>query len=181
MNRRLWLAAAVAVAAPLTLQGCASAQLADYEGETPALDLREYFNGTLDAWGIFQNRSGKVVRRFSVVMVCQWQGDLGTLDERFAYSDGSSEQRIWHLQRHAGGHYTGTAADVSGTAKGQTRGNAFQWQYTLRLPVNGTTYEVQLDDWMYLIDQRVLLNRARMSKLGVHLGDLTLSFSKRAP
>lgn len=179
MKRRLWLGAALA--APIALQGCASQKTADYADEKPALDLRDYFNGTLDAWGIFQDRSGKVVRRFSVLMVCQWQGDAGTLDERFQYSDGTTEQRIWHLQHHANGHYTGTAADVIGDATGETRGNAFHWNYTLRLPVGDTTYEVQLDDWMYLIDNRVMLNRARMSKLGFHLGDLTLSFTKRAP
>lgn len=178
MKRRLWLGAAVAM--PLVLQGCASQNLVGYANEKPTLDLREYFNGTLDAWGIFQDRSGQIVRRFSVLMVCSWKGDAGTLDERFSYSDGKTEQRIWHLQRHADGHYTGTAADVVGEASGQTRGNAFHWQYTLRLPVDGTAYEVQLDDWMYLIDDRVMLNRARMSKFGVHLGDLTLSFTRRA-
>lgn len=178
MKRRHWLGAAVAM--PLVLQGCASQDLAGYANEKPTLDLRQYFNGTLDAWGIFQDRSGQIVRRFSVVMVCSWKGDAGTLDERFSYSDGKTEQRIWHLQRHADGHYTGTAADVVGEASGQTRGNAFNWQYTLRLPVDGTTYDVQLDDWMYLIDDRVMLNRARMSKFGVHLGDLTLSFTRRA-
>ena len=65
-----------------------------------------------------------------------------------------------------------------GEAQGQTAGNAFRWTYTLRLPVDGTTYDVQLDDWMFLIDDKVLLNRATMSKWGVQLGDLTLSFTK---
>jgi hypothetical protein len=32
---------------------------------------------------------------------------------------------------------------------------------------------------MYLIDERTMLNRATMSKFGVRLGDLTLSFTKR--
>lgn len=102
-------------------------------------------------------------------MVCSWQEDEGTLDERFTYSDGKTEQRIWHLRRHAGGRYTGTAADVVGEASGQTQGNAFHRSYTLNLPVDGRTYEVQLDDWMYLMDDRVMLTRARMSKFGVHL------------
>ena len=178
MQRRHWLGAALAT--PLLLQGCGSQKLAGYTAEKPVLDLAQYFNGTLDAWGIFQDRSSQVVRRFTVVMVCNWQGDEGTLDERFSYSDGKTEQRIWHLRRHANGRYTGTAADVVGEANGQTQGNAFHWNYTLRLPVDGRTYEVQLDDWMYLMDERVMLNRARMSKFGVHLGDLTLSFTKRS-
>ncbi|MBW8463867.1 DUF3833 family protein, partial [Acidovorax sp.] len=47
--------------------------------------------------------------------------------------------------------------------------------------VDGKVYHVDLDDWMYLIDDRVMLNRATMSKFGVRLGEITLSFTKRAP
>jgi len=36
-----------------------------------------------------------------------------------------------------------------------------------------------MDDWMYLMNDRVMLNKARMSKFGIHLGDVTLSFYKR--
>ena len=75
----------------------------------------------------------------------------------------------------------GDADDVVGTASGQTSGNAFYWTYTLRLPVDGTTYEVRFDDWMYLIDESVMLNRATMSKWGVRLGEVTLSFHKPTP
>ena len=114
-------------------------------------------------------------------MDCQWKGNEGVLDEAFTYSDGTTQRRIWRLTRHADGRYTGTADDVVGTANGQTRGNAFRWTYTLALPVDGKTYHVDLDDWMYLIDDRVMLNRATMSKFGVRLGEITLSFTKRAP
>jgi len=37
---------------------------------------------------------------------------------------------------------------------------------------------VQFDDWMYLISERVLINRASMSKFGIELGEVTLSFYK---
>jgi hypothetical protein len=32
---------------------------------------------------------------------------------------------------------------------------------------------------MYLMNDRVMLNKARMTKLGVHLGDVTLAFTRR--
>ena len=79
----------------------------------------------------------------------------------------------------ADGRYTGTAGDVVGTAQGKARGNAFYWTYTLSLPVNGSVYEVQFDDWMYLMTDKVMLNKATMRKLGVRLGEVTLSFTKR--
>lgn len=177
MNRR-WMLAGLA-AATLTLSGCATQELSSYAREQPQLDLRQYFNGRLHAYGIFTDRSGTVVRRFTVVMDCSWNGDEGVLDEDFTYSDGSKQRRIWRLTRQADGSYTGRADDVVGTASGTVAGNAFRWGYTLRLPVDGREYEVQFDDWMYLVDDKVMLNKATMSKFGVRLGEVTLSFVKR--
>ena len=178
MKRRLLLTGAAGTAA-LALGGCAGPQIADFATEQPVLDLRAYFNGTLDAYGVFTDRAGKVVKRFTVVMQCRWQGDEGELDEDFRYADGTTQKRIWRLKRYADGRYTGTAGDVIGEALGQARGNAFHWRYTMALPVDGRVWEVEFDDWMYLMDGRVMLNKAVMSKWGVRLGEVTLSFVKR--
>lgn len=178
MKRRLLLTSGAAAAA-LALTGCAGPQVTDYSADKPVLDLRQYFNGTLDAYGVFTDRSGKVVKRFTVVMRCSWTGEEGVLDEDFVYSDGTTQKRIWRLKHLGNGRYEGRADDVVGVAQGQTAGNAFRWGYTLALPVDGRVWEVQFDDWMYLMDQRVMLNKAAMSKFGIHLGEVTLSFVKR--
>ena len=175
-TRRLTLQALLAGTA--VLAGCASPQVSDYAQQRPLLELDRYFNGRIRAHGIFQQRGGEVVRRFTVVMDCHWEGNQGVLDEAFTYADGSTERRIWRLTKHGDGRYTGRADDVVGEAQGQTAGNAFRWNYTLRLPVDGTTYEVQFDDWMFLVDERVMLNRATMTKFGVRLGEVFLSFTK---
>ena len=47
--------------------------------------------------------------------------------------------------------------------------------------MDGKVYEVQFDDWMYLVDERVMLNRATMRKFGIRLGEVTLSFQKQTP
>lgn len=158
--------------------GCAGPQTADYAAEKPVLDLKTYFDGPLVAHGLFTDRSGKVVRRFTVQMTGTWQGDDGTLDERFTYSDGKTERRVWRLKALGDGRYSGRADDVVGEAVGQAAGNALNWRYTLALPVDGKVYEVQFDDWMYLMDDKVMLNKAAMSKFGIHLGDVTLAFHK---
>ncbi|WP_300716091.1 DUF3833 family protein, partial [Hydrogenophaga sp.] len=95
MQRRLLLAAGITSAAALA--GCAGPQIDQYASEKPLLDLRTYFNGTLDAYGVFTDRSGAVVKRFTVVMVCTWNGDDGVLDETFNYSDGTTGKRIWRM------------------------------------------------------------------------------------
>ena len=40
---------------------------------------------------------------------------------------------------------------------------------------------MHFDDWMFQMDERVMLNRAVMSKFGIRLGEVTLSFTKRVP
>lgn len=162
------------------LAGCAQPSVDQYVQEQPSLDLATYFNGEMEAWGMFQNRSGEVVKRFHVALTGSWQGDVGTLDERFTYSDGTTERRVWTLRRQPDGSWRGTAADVLGEAVGEVSGNALHWRYQLLLKVDGSTYVVDFDDWMFLLDQRVMLNRARMSKWGVDLGEVTLSFYKPA-
>jgi hypothetical protein len=171
------LLAALAAAAIAT--GCAAPTPADYAAELPLLDLKTYFNGDMVAHGLFTDRSGKVVRRFVVQMTGTWQGRNGTLDERFTYSDGKTERRVWHLSDEGGGRWTGRADDVVGVAEGQAAGNALNWRYTLALPVDGKVWEVQFDDWMFLMDERVMLNKAVMSKFGVRLGEVTLAFDKK--
>jgi Protein of unknown function (DUF3833) len=170
----------IAAAAVLSaLVGCSSQQINDYSQDKPTLELRDYFNGTLDAYGVFTDRSGKVVKRFTVTMKGTWTGDDGVLDEDFVYSDGTTQKRIWRLKRLGNGKYNGVADDVVGTALGEQSGNAFNWTYTMALPVDGKVYEVQFDDWMYLMTDKVMLNKATMSKFGWRLGEVTLSFTKR--
>jgi hypothetical protein len=176
--KRALAVACTAATLAFAVAGCASPQVQDYAQEQPKLDLKTYFSGPIKAHGIFTNRSGRVVKRFVVDMQTSWQGAEGTLDERFTYSDGTTGRRIWHLTDLGQGRYTGRADDVIGTAQGQTAGNAFRWAYTLALPVDGKVYEVQFDDWMYLMDANTMLNKAVMTKYGIRLGEVTLSFTK---
>lgn len=158
------------------IAGCGSIDVQRYRERTPALDLRRYFNGTVEGWGMFQKSSGELVKHFHVRIESRWQGDTGSLDEHFTWSDGSTSRRVWTLTDLGNGRYQGRADDVVGIAEGETAGNALRWRYVLALPVDGTTWHVDFDDWMFLVTRDVLLNRARMSKLGVPLGEVTLSF-----
>lgn len=170
----------LAATAALLLSACSSSPVAQYSALTPPLDLKSYFNGDIEAWGQFQDRSGKLVKRFYVQINATWQGNKGTLDEQFKYDDGTTQQRIWHLEDQGNGQYTGRADDVVGVAQGKVAGSVLNWHYTLALPVNGKTYHVQFDDWMYLHDPQTLVNRASMSKFGFKLGEVTLFFKKKS-
>lgn len=167
----------LAIISPLF--SCTSVKVQDYAEEKPQLVLEDYLNGTLDAYGIFQDRSGKVKKRFHCLIKANWDNNVGTLDESFTYSDGTTSKRIWKIKKTSDNKYIGTAADVDGEAIGVVAGNAFQWRYTLQLEVDKTVYHVNFDDWMFLMDQKIMLNRSEMSKFGINLGAVTLTFIKR--
>lgn len=163
----------------LVLSGCSGQKIKQYQNVQPVLDLRTYFSGHIDGWGMFQKDSGEVQKRFVVsINATQKNGEI-TLDEQFVWDDGSRTQRVWRLVQETDGSWKGTAGDVVGHAVGRVSGNALHWTYTLTLPVKDKTYDVYFDDWMYLIDKNVMLNRSVMSKWGITLGSVTLSLHKR--
>ena len=180
MTTRRRLLAAGAAAPVVLAAGCAAPTPADYADERPLLDLRRYFDGPLSAHGVFTDRGGRVVRRFTVALRGRWDGANGTLEEDFRYSDGQTQRRVWRLTDLGGGRYEGRADDVVGVAHGVAAGNSLRWRYTLALPVDGRVWHVDFDDWMVLVDERVMLNKAAMSKFGVFLGEVTLSFTRPA-
>ncbi len=179
MNRNLWLLRSFFLALlAVLLAGCSSVQLSDYAREKPTFDLQQYFNGRVIAHGVVQDRSGKVIRRMTVDMKCTWVGDTGTLDEDFTYADGKKERRVWTIKKQ-GDRYIGTAADVVGEAVGAAAGNALNWKYVLALPVDDKVYNVDFDDWMWQLDDKVMMNRAVFSKFGFKLGEVLITFYKQ--
>ncbi|WP_448211714.1 DUF3833 domain-containing protein [Colwellia sp. MEBiC06753] len=159
--------------------GCGS-QINDYQNTTPKFSLTEYFDGPVIAWGMIQDYSQQVTRRFCVELNGQWLQNEGTLAETFYFDDGEVSYRTWQLTRSSN-KYVGSAADVSGQASGETQGFAFRWQYHLTVPIDGTNYEFFLDDWMYQLDQYRVFNRTSMRKFGIELAQITLFFDKQQP
>ena len=150
-----------------------------FKSKTPEISIKDYFNGQIDAWGFIQNRGGEVTRRFKVSMVGKWDGNVGTLSEDFAFDDGEKQTRVWTLTMLDNKRFTGTAADVIGKAEGRQDGNAINMKYVLRIPVNGSKYDIKIDDWLILLDEKRLMNISSLSKFGFNVGRLTIFFEKK--
>ncbi|WP_041511718.1 DUF3833 domain-containing protein [Shewanella sp. cp20] len=163
----------------LLLGGCGSASLEDYRDTSPALHLDQFFDGKLKAYGIVLDRSGTLIRRFEVDLLAHWQGDSGEIKEWFVFDDGERTTRTWQLTKLSDGSYQGSAEDVVGIALGRTRGAALFWQYQLEIPIDGEIYEVTLDDWMFLLDEKRLFNKTEMSKFGFKVGEVILYIEKQ--
>lgn len=163
----------------MAISGCSSHNVNVYEGNVPVMDLKEYFTGNIKAWGIVQNWKGEVIQRFDVEMNGQWEGDMGTLEEAFTYYDGKTQQRTWKIHKSDANNYEGKAGDIIGKAKGQTMGNAMRWAYKMDLPVGDKTFRITFDDWMFRMNDGILINRSYLKKFGITVAELTLFMQKQ--
>ncbi len=153
-------------------------KLDDFSTGGPSLRPEAYFQGQTQAWGLFEDRFGRVRRQFKVDIDGSFDGQKLTLVEDFVYADGEEARRIWRITRLGDGRYEGRADDVLGVATGEARGNALHWEYDMRLAIGDSTWRVHFDDWMLLQGDGVLINRSTVSKLAIVLGQVTLFFRK---
>ena len=158
--------------------GCSGMKPTDFKGTTPTLVIEEYFAGKTFAWGLFEDRFGRVRRQFTVDISGTVEGDILVLDEHFRYSDGETDRRVWKIRKTSSHTYEGLAGDVVGTARGEAYGNTLNWRYDMDLKIGDGTLRVHFDDWMFLQPSGVLLNRARVRKFGIDIGEVTLAFMK---
>ena len=160
------------------LTSCSDMKPEDYINTEPKMKIEEYFLGDVKAWGIFQNRFGKVERQFTAKMEGSFDGEILTLEEDFSWNDGEKQKRKWKIKKVGDDKYEGTAPDVIGIAKGVSYGSAFKFEYQLLIPFKDKKIKVRFDDWIFQQDDKVAINRAIVTKFGIKVGELTVFFVK---
>ena len=150
----------------------------DFKDQKPRLIIEDYLSGNVKAWGILQNRSGKVTRQFSADLNGEWNGKQLILNEKFLWNDGEIQNRQWKINKISEHNYEGTAEDVVGKAIGYSYGPSFKFEYVLLVPVKGKNMKITFDDWIFMQDERVAINRAKMTKFGIKVAELTVMFVK---
>lgn len=159
------------------LSSCSATHIDDYQHQSPALDLHSFFNGPLRAHGVLKDRSGKVTRQFNATINAYWRNGIGTLEERFVFDDGEVQFRNWTLTPN-GDTYKATAGDVIGTGIAKIKGNAMHLDYVLEIIYKGSPLQLQVEDWMWQVDNKVLLNESTLRKWGFKVGSIQLVIVK---
>jgi hypothetical protein len=168
------------IALLLSLNGCSAVDIRQYENTTPKLSLFNYFQGSTKGWGMVQDRKGELTRQFVVEIEghLNEQGEL-VIDENFFWNDGEKSNRTWTIGKIDSHQYNGRASDIVNLAQGKSYGSVLNWQYTLNLKVDESTWKINFDDWMFLQPDNVLINKAEMKKFGFRVGEVTIVFVKQ--
>lgn len=145
-----------------------------------SLDLAAFLEGQTRAWGVFEDRFGRVKRRFTVDIDGRWvEGELKVVED-FLYDDGEQEQRVWWISRGAEGRFTARSDDCIGVAEGRSSGDTSSMGYRYRLRMKSRSLDVAFHDTFYRMDATHVFNRAVVSKWGIELGVATIFFGKVA-
>ena len=162
----------------LALNNCSKMKPEDYKDTKPVIKIEDYFQGNVKAWGMLQTRSGEVKRQFVADMRGNFDGQNLILDETFIWNDGEKQERRWIIKKVGENRYEGTAPDVVGIAKGVSYGSAFKFEYKLLIPYKNKKIKVRFDDWIFKQDDKIAINRAKITKFGFKVGELTVLFRK---
>ncbi len=145
---------------------------ADYGAQRPAFLPKTHLAGEMLAEGVIFGPTGRVVSSFTARMEGRWEGDAGTLTERFTYATGRVQVRQWRLMAGQGGRLTATADDIVGTAEGVIAGNALRLRYRIILPEEAGGHRLDVTDWLYLTADGTIVNRSEMRKFGIRVAEL---------
>ena len=151
-----------------------------YADTGPAFDIRRHLNGPIHCEGVIYGPLGTVTSRFTADMQGEWAGATGTLAEHFSYAGGGTQNRKWFLNVANDGTFTATADDIIGTGRGVMSGATVCMNYRLKLSDDAGGHVLDVTDWMYLMDNGVIMNRSEMRKYGLRVAELVATMRPAA-
>jgi hypothetical protein len=144
----------------------------------PAFDLFRFLAGRTVAHGVFEDRFGKLRRSFTVEIEGKANDGVLTLEEDFIFSDGTTDHRLWRLEKTAEDRFTAICGDTLAPADGRIGPEQCEMSYKIMLDIGSRQLAVRFDDVFYPLDDTTMINRATVTKLGFRLGQTIIVLSK---
>ena len=143
-----------------------------YKAGTPVFDIRQHLKGALLCEGVIYGPFGRVTSRFVAKMQADWSGNVGRMTEEFKYDSGNIQHREWTLSVENDGIIRAVAPDLIGTGQGYQSGSAVCLNYTIELTKDAGGHALNVVDWMYLMENGVIINRSQFRKFGIKVAEL---------
>lgn len=169
--------ALVTLGAVLPLAACASHAPEDNRLEEPPFDPEAWFEGRTDAYGLFETLGGHASFGFRTWLEGVRTPDGFTLRERFLYDTGERWERTWRFVRSGPGAWTARAENTPHAGVLRASGSAARMLYTADMPSGGKLQRLGFDMMLNRVGP-VVQNRSDVSKWGVKVGRLTMTFLK---
>jgi Protein of unknown function (DUF3833) len=167
--------------AALILNSCASLKVSDFERDRPTFEPTAFFTGRTTSLGVMENRGGAPTRTVTTATNGHWIGDTLFIEQDLVLGAAEKRQhRSWRIRKLDAHQYEATANDIMGIARGEARGNAFHWSFTLSLLPGNSLGNISMTQWMYLQpDGETMINHSTIRKFGVLVAQVTEEFRRQ--
>lgn len=148
-------------------------------GNGPAFDPIAFFDGHTVSRGVVESRSGAPTEQIVTDSLAE-QDAAGRLRmvQKLTFQDGTTHRRDWVLWRSGPDTFDATANDMDGTAKGETTGRMFHWNWVWARSPGNPLMNVTMNQWMYRMDDGSVTVRTTVTKFGFILAEVTEQFTR---
>jgi hypothetical protein len=167
----------------LLVSSCSSNKIDYYKDKKPTMDFKSFFNGKLVARGVYFNLKEQAESRFIMNSEGILKGNKMTLNQDITYLDRNNEKKHFNAYAMFNDQYPNSFIykDEMMVGEGvyEQQGNATHVSYDLKIErEDKSTIIVHCDDWLYLIDEKHAINKIKITKFGIHVGDIIMSIEK---
>lgn len=144
------------------------------------LRLEEFFRHPTRGEGFFVSELAGVRRGLVVDTHGTFDGRTLILTEDIAYDDGKRERAIWRFDKTAADRYDGQRTKVDGIVPVRIEDGVVKMGYVAEVEgTDGRPFKLRFDDELVRTDARTVVNRARVSFLGLTVGSVEITFRRR--
>jgi hypothetical protein len=127
------------------------------------MDLKKFFSGEIEGFGIALDDNGKIIGTKIVKINGKWEENKGVVQYNFVYPNGNKDSRTWLITLHDDGTFDAVGHNVAAPAEGQQNGNAARMNYSLVSTNKGQKTETRYEDKMYLVDEKSMIMNSTFS------------------
>ncbi len=179
MNIKSKMRSFVLVLSLIATAGCSSMQPQDFSAVMPRFSPEQYFLGDTKGQGVFYGRSDNVELRFTALFHGEWDGKAVTLHEDINYDSGKKENRTYTFTKISENKYYLTCGECVGKGTLESFGNTLKWTYSIKQKIDDSVWTFDLENWMFLQQDGLVLTREYVKKFGLRVGQVFMGIQKK--
>lgn len=179
-NKRLIIGILLLISLTYFFTACNVMEIKQFAGKNPEIHLDQYFVGNLKGYGVFYDRWSNIRTSFKIDLSGEFanSSDL-ILKENLVYENGEKIKREYRITKsQIDGQYDLFCDDLVKPGSIIQSGNALLWEYTLLQDIGGQVLSLNFEDWMFLQNENLVLNRAKAYWYGIFVGEVFMVINK---
>ena len=144
----------------------------------PKLKFEVYFSGKVTAYGqMILYYPKKRIKNIKAKFNGKFHKDKLILNEEFIESNTKTD-RVWTFKKISDLDFIGHENNVLSPFNVRVENNMLNMNYRFKTNYKNYNFSVNIKDNMYLINNKLLLNKSKVSKFGITIAETILLYTK---